>query len=332
MNIQKSLKITVISLIFALCLISCTKSAPVSKSGLYFDTIVSVELYGAGSDADALLDECMSMCDHYEKLFNKNISTSDIARINSSAGKSVTVDHDTVLMLSDTVKYSEMTHGRFDISVEPISKLWDFHDDKGVIPDPDKLKTACNHVGYKNIKIDTDADTVTLPECFSIDPGAVAKGFIADRIAKFLSDKHITGAIINMGGDMRLVGTKPGGSDFYIGINDPFDPGSVISTLSLNNICVATSGTYERCFINDGRKYHHILDPFTGYPADTDVESVTVISGTSFDCDCLCTVCILEGSQKSLELIESIPDTEAILILSDKTVLHSSGASTYIRQ
>ena len=173
--------------------------------------------------------------------------------------------------------------------------------------------------------------TLTDPEA-SVEVGSIAKGFVADRIAEYLNSESITGAIINMGGDMRLIGSKPDGDLFNIGIQDPFGSGSCTESLYISDMAVATSGTYERCFTANGKKYHHILDTATGYPVDTDIESVTVISDNAEDCDCLCTIAIIEGSQKALEIIEHTENTEAVIILSDKTVLHSSGANRYIRQ
>ena len=130
---------------------------------------------------------------------------------------------------------------------------------------------------------------------------------------------------------MRLIGTKPDGSLFNIGINDPFAGGSVSMALYLSDTSVATSGTYERCFEKDNKLYHHILDPRTGIPCDTDIRSVTVITDSATDADCLCTVCILKGSSEAISLIESTPDTEAVLIKNDGSVLTTSGADNLIR-
>lgn len=305
-----------------------------SKSAMYFDTIVSVEIYGASNrEADNLLEECMKICDHYEMLWNKNINTSDISKINHSSSSKVTVDPDTIELVSRALSYSEQTDGRFDITIAPVSELWDFHEGSPVIPDEQTLKEACSHVDHNCITIDTDDDSITLNDPnSSIDIGSIAKGFVADRIAEYLETESITGAIINMGGDIRLIGSKPDGTLFNIGIQDPFGSGSCTESVYLSDKAVATSGTYERCFWVDGRKYHHILDTATGYPVDTDIESVTVISDNAEDCDCLCTVLLIEGSQKALEIVEQTEDTEAVMILSDKTVLKSSGAGEFIRQ
>ena len=303
-----------------------------AKSGMYFDTVVSVDLYGiSGSKSDSLLNECMSICEKYEKLFNKNLSSSDIAKINSSYAQPVKVDHETVTLICDSLKYCTLSGGRFDITIDPVSKLWDFHGNNTHIPENADLKEACSHVDHSMINIDSSNDTVTLTDPkASIDVGAAAKGYIADRIADYLSDSGVTGAIINMGGDMHLIGSKPDNSLFNIGINDPSSNGCIMS-LYLSDMSVATSGTYERCFTEHGKTYHHILDPKTGMSADTDITSVTVITSNAIDADCLCTVCILLGSDEALSLIEQTADTEAIIILDDGSIRKSSGADDYIR-
>ena len=305
-----------------------------SKSGLYFDTIVSVDIYGCSKDtADSVLSNCTDICTRYENLFNKNIPSSDIARINSGSGTCVSVDHDTAILLSDSLKYCSLSDGAFDITVNPVSDLWDFHEGSEKIPDDDSLEKACSLVDYSKISVDTDNDTVTLENAgASIDVGAAAKGYIADKIAEYLKTEPITGAIINMGGDMRLIGTKSADELFTIGINDPFSKGVPTLALYLSDISVATSGTYERSFTAGGKRYHHILSTKTGKSVDTDIESVTVITDRALDSDCLCTVCIIYGYDKASALIESIPDTEAVFILSDKAVRYTSGAGRYIRQ
>ncbi len=331
------LKTAIPAVIIILSITACSlpgKNTDVSKSGLYFDTIVTVDLFGVPSDsADAIADHCMEICSRYENLFNKNIPTSDIAKINSKSGVPVSVDHDTAELIDRSLYYCNLSGGSFDITVNPVSELWDFHEGAQTIPDGSDLKRACGLVDYTKVTADTVNDTVTLnTPGGSIDTGAAAKGYIADSIAKYLETQPISGAIINMGGDMRLIGTKPDNTLFTIGINDPFGSGSPSLALYLTDISVATSGLYERSFISNGRRYHHILDTKTGMSAETDIESVTVITGDSIDSDCLCTVCILYGYEKAQELIENTPGTEAVFILSDGSVRSTSGASKYIRQ
>ncbi len=313
----------------------CACSSPVSssRSGIYFDTIVNIDIYGApAEESEQILDECMNICDRYEKLFDKNSAGGDISKINSSDGKSVTVSEDTISLLGTALKYCDLTDGRFDITIYPVSALWDFHEENPSVPDDDKIKNALSHVNWHDLIVDEDNMTVTAKDNVTIDAGAVAKGYIADRIADYLSACPLTGAVINIGGDIRLVGSKAENTPFTIGINDPFNKGSVAAALTLSDAAVATSGIYERAFTVNDTLYHHILDTKTGYPVDTDLESVTVITSDAVDADCLCTVCILLGSEKGMDLIENTADTEAVFIRKDASMIFSSDAAEYIRQ
>ncbi len=328
---MKKTVVVCITIIYAILLCACSdNTTPSSLSGMYYDTLVNIDIYGAGSDGSQICDECKKLCEHYEQLFNKNIPGSDIYNINHSEGHPVNVDHDTALMLSDTISYAGDTGGLFDPTIEPLSSLWDFHDTGRTVPSDTSISALLPLIGYHNVKVDISNDTVTLAKGTQIDPGAAGKGFIADRIGDYLLTCSITGAIINMGGDIRVIGTKPNNSLFTIGINDPFNSGGIVTSLSLSDMSVATSGIYERCFTEGGKTYHHILDPSTGYPADTDIESVTVICKNAVDADCLCTVAILYGSQRAVDLIEKTKDTEAVIILTDKTIIKTSGADRFI--
>ena len=338
MELQTIFKKAIIpAIITSLSLAGCSpfdNLTDASASGVYFDTIVTVDIFGCPSDkAGAITDECMAICKRYENLFNKNIPASDIAKINSTPNTDVKVDHDTAELVSRSLYYSEISDGAFDITVNPVSELWDFHEGSLTIPSASDLKQASGLVDYKKINVDIKNNTVRsdIPGG-SIDVGAAAKGYIADSIAEYLRSQSITGAIINMGGDMRLIGSKPDNSLFTVGIKDPFGSSSPALALYLSDTSVATSGLYERSFILDGIRYHHILDTKTGMPVDTDIESVTVITDNAIDSDCLCTVCILYGYDKASGLIENTEGCEAIFILSDKSVKYTSGAKSYIRQ
>lgn len=329
---MRSQKAIILSLIAA-CLLLCscsTGNVSSSRQGIYFDTVVSVEIYGAPKDsAGSILDACMDMCDRYQKLFDKNTPSSDIAKINSSDSSPVKVDHETALMLDKALAYSDISDV-FDITIAPVYDLWDFHEGGENIPDDNSIGEALTHVGHNKITVDIKNDTVTSNGA-KVDAGGAAKGYIADMICEYLLSCQISGAIVDMGGDMRIIGTKPDGSLFNIGINDPFSDG-IYAALTVSDRSVATSGTYERCFTKDGTTYHHILDPHTGYPADTDITSVTVICDDAIDADCLCTLSILLGSNEALKLIEDTDDTEAVFILNDKTCIYTSGAGSYVRQ
>ena len=326
--------IIITAAITVLSLSGCSqKSEHLTRTALYFDTAVTIDLYGPDEVLLAgTMDECIDLCSHYEKLFNKNDKDSDIAAINSSSGKTVAVDHDTALLIKKSLYYCDLSGGLFDITIKPVSDLWVFHAQEPVIPKQSDIDKARALIDYKSITVDTDDDTVTVSDNAAIDPGGAAKGYIADLIAEHISGSDVTGAIINIGGDMRIIGEKSKDTPFTVGIRDPFDKNNVMMPLMLSDCAIATSGTYERCFTANGQRYHHIIDPSTGYSAQTDIESVTVITKDALGADCLGTVCILLKSNDAMDLIEDTKDTEAIFILSDGSVLYTSGANAFLRQ
>ena len=187
----------------------------------------------------------------------------------------------------------------------------------------------------KNIKLtpagdETDYYIIAIPDGTVIDLGAIAKGYIADRIRDYLLEKNITSAIINLGGNVLCVGSKKNDSSFNIGIKKPFTKSEeTLMTVKLNNKSAVSSGTYERYFSKDGNFYHHILNPKTGYPYNNGLTEVTIICDNSVDGDCLSTTCFVLGIEKGLELIESIDNTEAVFVDSDGKMTYSSGYKDY---
>ncbi len=194
-------------------------------------------------------------------------------------------------------------------------------------PDTDALTSVCTHIDYRSIVIDEQAETVMLtdPDA-AIDLGFIAKGYIADRIRDYLVSKNVTSAIINLGGNILCIGSRPDKNPFRVAVQYPFgQTGDMITTLSIRDQSVVTSGVYERFVEADGVRYHHILDPRTGYPAENNLLSVTIITDSSTDADALSTACFLLGLSDGMALIESLSDTEALFITDDYELHYSSG-------
>ena len=312
----------------ALC--GCTRNQePISASAVFFDTFITINIYD--SNNEDLLNECLNICQNYENMFSTTIVDSDIYKINNSQGQITYVNPETLELISDSISYSEMTSGKYDITVYSDSMLWDFHSPDNPIPDDKLIKESLNHINYKNIIIDRESSTITMLDSnCKIDLGSIAKGFIADKIYDYLYSSNVKSAVINMGGDIRIVGQKPTAQPFNIGIQDPNSKNSIITSLKLTDCSVATSGTYERYIINNGQKLHHILDPHTGYPVSTDIDSVTVVTTSAETADALCTSVILLGKDAALPFLESFENTEAIIVTNDKTVYKTSGMNKYI--
>ncbi len=310
---KKRLFICCISAIFTL-LCACEKNnLPISKTGFYFDTVISVTLYD--SSDEALLDNCFEMASFYESIFSRTLEGSDIYRINNADGAPTEVNSETAKLLAKALEYAKLTEGKVDPTIGAVSSLWDFH--TNTIPSQSSIEEALTHVNYKNIKITENVVTLSDPEAV-IDLGFIAKGYIADKLKEYLVSEGITSAVINLGGNVLAIGSKPDSSPFSIGIQEPFaQSGTAAAIVSINDRSVVTSGVYERCFKVEDTLYHHILNPADGYPVQTDLYGVSIISDSSVDGDALSTACLILGYEKAASLINSFDNIEAIFITSD---------------
>ena len=251
-------------------------------------------------------------------MFSTTNTDSELYKLNHANGQPFTVSSETANLIQEGIHYSELSGGAFDLTIEPVSALWDFKADKPTVPSSDAIAHAVSHVDYT--KIDIQDNTVTLedPEA-GIDLGAIAKGYIADQVKTYLKKQGIKHAIINLGGNVDVIGTKPDGSKYNIGIQKPFDEsGEAITSVQLKDQTVVTSGIYERYFKKNGKLYHHILDPRTGYPCENNLYSVSIITDSSTKADALSTTCFLLGYEKGMELIQSMDGVEAIFITDDE--------------
>lgn len=327
-----------LSLKYLLCMVivvltfsftGCTKSRePISKSGFYFDTMIKITLYDASQED--LLEECFSLADTYEKYFSATLADSDISKINQAKGAPVEVHEETIDLIEKGLYYCDLSEGGFDISIGALSSLWNFGENEGTVPSEQEIAAALSTVDYHNVVI--DGNTVALKNpATQIDLGAIAKGYIADRMKDFLNENGVTKGIINLGGNVLCVGPKTDGNPYRIGIQKPFDEeGTAIASVEINDETVVSSGVYERYFKVDDQLYHHILNPATGYPYENELYGVTIICKNSVDGDGLSTTCFSLGLKKGMELIESLPDTEAIFITSDDEIHTSSGIGDVI--
>lgn len=332
----------------ALLLISiltgCERNAgPISKTGFYFDTVIQITLYD--TDDTAYLDGCLALADTYENRFSAAKENSDIWKINHSGGAPVSVSSDTTKLLQTALYYAELTDGKIDPTILPLSELWGFHairetsgaqsqtqtlpspEEEQHVPSKDAIQEALAHVDYHALTVDADTNTVTLsdPQA-AIDVGFIAKGYIADRMKDYLVENGVRSACINLGGNVLTIGAKPDGSPFRIGVQKPFaEEGQSAAVISISDRSVVSSGIYERYFYEDDILYHHILDTATGYPCDNELAGVTILSASSVEGDALSTTCYLLGLDDGITLIESLADVEALFITRDGALYSTSG-------
>lgn len=309
-----------ITILLIVTLISCSsppKSEKMTVTGIYFDTVIQIEAWGTKAST---LEHCKTICEGYENLFSNKIETSEISKINASAGNPVKVSEETLELISRGIDYCELSGGKFDITIAPLSDLWNFTDNpNGNLPEQSAIEEARSHVGYKTIQVDKDSCTVTLndPQA-KIDLGGIAKGYIADRLKAYLKSEGVEHALINLGGNVLALGTAYDGTPFRIGIQKPFDEqNSTIDILEIEDRSVVSSGIYQRYFEKDGTIYHHILNPETGYPYSNNLLQATIISDRSMDGDALSTCCFALGLNDGSTLIESLDHVQAIFVTED---------------
>lgn len=285
---------------------------------MLFDTVIKIQILDPADES--ILDDLKKLCEKYDTMFSTTNTDSELYKLNHANGQPFTVSSETANLIQEGIHYSELSGGAFDLTIEPVSALWDFKADKPTVPSSDAIAQAVSHVDYT--KVDIQDNTVTLedPEA-GIDLGAIAKGYIADQVKTYLKKQGIKHAIINLGGNVDVIGTKPDGSKYNIGIQKPFDEsGEAITSVQLKDQTVVTSGIYERYFKKNGKLYHHILDPRTGYPCENNLYSVSIITDSSTKADALSTTCFLLGYEKGMELIQSMDGVEAIFITDDEKV------------
>lgn len=305
-------------------------SGPVSRSAFLLDTYVSVTVYD--STDTSVLDEALGLCKDYENIFSKTRETSELYRINhrSDDEQTLTVSDDMAALLEKGLYYSELSGGAFDITIEPLSSLWDFKAEEPAVPDASVIEQELTRVGYEAVTLSGNTLSFSSPDT-TIDLGGIAKGYIADRLADFLREAGVESAIINLGGNVLCIGRRPGGDPFRIGLQKPFaDREETFETLGIDGLSVVTSGVYERHFILDGVNYHHILDPRTGYPYQNGLISVTILSKASVDGDGLSTTCFSLGLADGLALINSLDDTWACFIDENYEVYYSDGMEEFV--
>ena len=296
--------------------------------GFYLDTVIMLTAY---VDDLQVLNDGLAVCGEYENLLSRTVEGSDVWRINHANGQPVQVSETTLEILDTARQVSERSGGAFDVSIAPVSTLWDFTSGAAVVPEADDIARAAALVDYRNITV--DGDQVTLPEGMMIDLGGIAKGYIADAVKAYLAQRGVESAVLSFGGNIVTIGLKPDGSCWKVGIQDIDRPTGEYMLVALNyGGSTVTSGIYERGFESDGVYYHHILDTSTGWPVQNELASVTVFSDSSMLGDALATAAFALGEEKGMELIEGLEGVEAVFIERDRTVKVTSGADHYLAE
>lgn len=288
-----------------------------------YDTVISVQILDPASEE--ILEGCEKLCKKYDTMFSMTNEESEIYKINHAGGAAVEVSQDTITLIKKGIYYSEMTNGAFDITIGAVSPLWDFKSEEPSVPSAETLASARSHVNYKNIILKDNTVKLLDPQA-AIDVGAIAKGYIADRVKEYLEEEGVDHAIINLGGNVQTIGTKADGTYFNIAIQKPFaESGEAIASVKVHDQSVVSTGIYQRYFkTEDGTIYHHVLDPATGAPCRNNLYSVTIITNSSLTADAMSTVCFLLGYEEGMKLVDQLDNVDAVFITDDGKIHYSA--------
>lgn len=309
-----------------------TLTTPESVNGFKLNTYVQIDSYTSVSKNT--LTEALNLCDYYENIFSRTKEDSELSKVNSN--QTTDISKEMYELVSAGLEYAALSNGAFDITIGSVSSLWDFTSESPKVPDSGRIAEALTHVDYTRVSVSDNGDgtySISKPDDVILDLGAVAKGYIADKIKDFLEENGVKRAIINLGGNVLCIGKKTNTDNFGIGVRKPFAANNeVLVALSVDDSSVVSSGNYERYFYaDDGTFYHHILNPATGYSYDNDLSDVTILSKDSLIGDCLSTTCFCLGLDDGMKLIESLDGIEAVFVTNEGEIHYSSGAKSYVK-
>jgi thiamine biosynthesis lipoprotein len=297
-------------------------------------TLCGVTLFerGSGAESDAVfarlreIQDLMAFTPASAGTGDREPTELDLVNRNAGIGP-VEVGGELLDVLEKALRYAELSGGAFDPTIGPLVTLWGIGNKNPRVPAAEEIQRALALVDWRDLVIDRAAGTVLLRRRGqSLDLGAIAKGYAADQAAAAL--RRGQRAIIDLGGNILVLGKGPERGNWRIGVQDPLEErGNYLGVIRVQDKSVVTSGVYERYFEEGGQRYHHILSTDNGYPVQNGLLSVTIVADRSIDADALSTACFALGPERGLALVESLPDTEAVFVSQDRTVTLSSGAA-----
>ena len=321
---KRKLMIIVLTFVLAIGIVGCTNedsNQPISRTEIFMSTPVSITIYDG--EYENILDKAFEKVEEVENLVSINKENTEISELNKNAGiEKVKLSDISYDILKKGLEYSKLSNGSYDITIGPLVKLWNIGFEDAKVPSQDEINEVIDTIDYNNIEINDSTKEVFLTKKgMEIDLGSIAKGYIADEIANILKQEGVNRAIIDLGGNIYALGFKEGNKNWKIGIQNPFnDRGEVVGGIEVSDKTVVTSGIYERFIEENGVKYHHILNPKTGYPYETDIAGVSIITDKSIDADALSTLTFTKGLEEGLKFIEGLDNVDAIFITNDKKI------------
>lgn len=302
------------------------ESNEISKSSYALGTLINLKAYG--NKAEEATKKSIDRLDDIDDKMSAFKENSEISKINYSSGISETnVSSDTYFVVKKAIEYSKILEGTFDPTIRPLVKLWSIGTKEEKIPMEAEIRAAMKLVNCSDLILDENNTSIMLKhKNQALDVGGIAKGFAADEVRDIFLKHNIKSALIDLGGNIFALGSKQDNTPWKVGIQNPFNSrGEFLGILSVENKSIVTSGNYERYFMKDGKRFHHIIDPKTGYPSESKIISATIISDNSIDGDGLSTGIYILGVDKALKIIDAIEGIDAIFVTEDKKVYMTSG-------
>ncbi len=271
---------------------SDTANTPTSKDIFAMDTVMTVTAYGS-SDA---VENAVAEIERLDALLSISSDTGEIAPINQNgSGK---ISDELAALLQKALDIGKDTDGAFDCTILPVMQLWGFTTQNYAVPNADTLAKTLSLVNYQAVQINAD-NVVTLPTGAGLDLGGIAKGYASDRVMQVFQADGVTSGIVSLGGNVQTLGTKPDGSLWNVAVQDPNNLEDYVGVIATSDKAIITSGGYQRYFDQDGVRYHHIIDPQTGYPAQSGLLSATIVSASGTLADGLSTAMFIMGLDKA---------------------------------
>ncbi|CEO27442.1 FAD:protein FMN transferase [Paraclostridium sordellii] len=282
---------------------------------------------GYGENSKQALEKAFKRANDIENIMSVNIKDSELSKVNEKAFyKDIKLSDDLYYVIEKSLYYAKLTNGAFDPTIGNLIDAWGIGTNNGKIPEKSITDKYKNLENYKNIRLNKETKEIRfLDKNVKLDLGAIGKGYIGDEMKKVLNEEGIKSALINLGGNVVSIGYKPGGEKWNIGIVNPKEENEIVGSLKTSDEVVVTSGNYERYFIKNGVKYHHILDPKTAYPSESGLISTTIVTKNGIDADALSTATYILGVEKAKKLIESLNEVEAFLIKDNMDSVQTQG-------
>lgn len=311
---------------FAICVLGLTacgrETVETTQNVFAMDTYMTLTAYG--SHGKKAVKEAVKEIERLDALLSTGKSDSEVTALNRTA--EAFLSEDTADLWEKSTEVFAKTNGAFDVTVYPVMRAWGFTDGAYRVPKKEELQRLLQKVDSSAVVYDADLKKLTLPKDAEIDFGGIAKGYTAEKVAQIMQDNGVKSALINLGGNVKLLGGKPDGESFHIAVQSPEHDGNYLGILHIKDVAAVTSGGYERNFVSDGVTYHHIIDPDTGYPAENGLCSVTVVSKDATLADAYSTALFVMGTQDAVSFWKAhTEEFEAVLWTTDGELLITEG-------